>query len=876
MERHKEVIAALPAVVQLFPSTESAIWVHYKDNPDWCRTLTGFVPQFVYDLGIDAAALAMHHRRAAHLTIHDGVFVLLSLYKTDATPFPICKPNIGFEGTKVTFDAHHRVYAKKIEVAVSVNPPFKALMWSQLHNGAVSDIMIHHGDDGAVMYTDWLQRKPAEEEAIYGYHAHEPRFWTALMDSGYTGHVDILFKHVVLAKPSVEQTVTGRLVQQWYKTHRVVIEQFFSHMKKIFLISAKLYMLDKGHMQEDTDNVIFLTNHHIDQSALAEEDGAYYLHWINFMFHKKKEIKEKKAKATRAWHKRTAEMVAQAPVRCEQCGNDPFCGLCFTYLHRKGNRAAHTKKPLAGVDLAQHTEPQLAEGTTEYFTALQKARAISVSPAVSPAADGAPEAAAAPKGSAQQMAELAQWVPMRLDERERALLQLLEGALEISAYTDKVDVSFDYYGWRTGGMDKQRIIDAEIEEVLRLICGLYVAGDYASGKKILEASLEENAEFFQKVFEIGRRFKIMNPDKMRTTYGKMVHILQDCTLVKSASCPFEAIQPILTVRRFLEAHGASDVLSDPDLGPATLCVVQGSRSRDQVAADIRAKSKAQSAMVKRHVTDAMAHDGALTEDGLRRALDSLADANAYLAANRDPVERMLAMLQQYFKPQEPGDDDMSLAINYGQGGSCLCHSHAEQYEFARQSLELWRSVQGRMFELWCMADRDLLEDGGVYRLWNTGQGLNRVQNAPNVSRVMHDILSSVQSSIARPWLGLSVVHLGDRDVPNSLFFIDKYTQVPRILAPIVRAVERMDQLEQCPDVCTLVEICGGKGRAEYCKTFILRDFFRHGFDGSGSDGGSCVDGRLTSCWNWCSKVEKKAYYPLLLATGFDGFDGSFR
>jgi hypothetical protein len=160
----------------------------------------------------------------------------------------------------------------------------------------------------------------------------------------------------------------------------------------------------------------------------------------------------------------------------------------------------------------------------------------------------------------------------------------------------------------------------------------------------------------------------------------------------------------------------------------------------------------------------------LSENDIMVVLSSIRDSNSYQASNARPVQRMLFYLTELFSPDERSSA-RSLRLSYGDDGAKLSHSHATQYTFVKQSLLLWLNITQQMFGLWLAADDDLLS-AADYRLCNTGQGLNRVQSCPNVSRAMHGILGRVQAACGG-WVGLSVVHLGDRDVPNALVFIDK-------------------------------------------------------------------------------------------------------
>lgn len=95
--------------------------------------------------------------------------------------------------------------------------------------------------------------------------------------------------------------------------------------------------------------------------------------------------------------------------------------------------------------------------------------------------------------------ERAKFIPLRLTLGERKYLRLLEAALNVSEYTDKIDtIGF--------GLSKAKRIVSQIRELCAILSGLVVAADYKQGQELFsDRDFQANAEFYQDIFELGRR-----------------------------------------------------------------------------------------------------------------------------------------------------------------------------------------------------------------------------------------------------------------------------------------------------------------------------------------------------------------------------------
>ena len=75
----------------------------------------------------------------------------------------------------------------------------------------------------------------------------------------------------------------------------------------------------------------------------------------------------------------------------------------------------------------------------------------------------------------------------------------------------------------------------------------------------------------------------MNPEKMRTAYGKMLYLLQDSNSEAiSEALEMTCVKPITNVYDFLKERNGLDVLRDQYVATATMEILPEKKTRNQI------------------------------------------------------------------------------------------------------------------------------------------------------------------------------------------------------------------------------------------------------------------------------------------------------
>jgi len=118
----------------------------------------------------------------------------------------------------------------------------------------------------------------------------------------------------------------------------------------------------------------------------------------------------------------------------------------------------------------------------------------------------------------QIMSERAKYIPVRLTYEERKSLRLVNAAINVSDYTTAVDIEFK---------NKSRRSHLQLQYIVAFLSGLLAATSYELGQDVLaDRNFVPHADLIRRLLEIARRYKITNPEKMRSEYGKLGELLQ--------------------------------------------------------------------------------------------------------------------------------------------------------------------------------------------------------------------------------------------------------------------------------------------------------------------------------------------------------------
>ena len=182
------------------------------------------------------------------------------------------RPKMLYNEAKYYFSGKHCAYGYKTEVAHL--PDGKAVLISDLYGGSVHDFSIFK--DNVEIYKDFLSKKSSDKKIDDNgeLKTKYPKLWALLADKGYQGASDLIRAIIPTKGDNISKDDTLR--NKKIARNRIICENFYGRMKKLFKIMELKFKWD-----EDMYQIVFkicaaLTNYHISKYPLRNEDGIYY------------------------------------------------------------------------------------------------------------------------------------------------------------------------------------------------------------------------------------------------------------------------------------------------------------------------------------------------------------------------------------------------------------------------------------------------------------------------------------------------------------------------------------------------------------------------------------------------------------------------
>jgi hypothetical protein len=182
------------------------------------------------------------------------------------------RPKMLFNEAQYYFSGKHGAYGFKTEVAHLPNG--LAIFISDTYAGSVHDFTIFK--DNVEGYKTFLEKKSSDHKVEDKGELKNkyPKHWALMADKGYQGAVELL--RAILPCKGKEITKEDTLRNKKIAKNRIICENFYGRMKKLFKIMEGKFKWD-----EKMYSIVFkvcsaLTNYHIMKYPLRNEDGIYY------------------------------------------------------------------------------------------------------------------------------------------------------------------------------------------------------------------------------------------------------------------------------------------------------------------------------------------------------------------------------------------------------------------------------------------------------------------------------------------------------------------------------------------------------------------------------------------------------------------------